>query len=66
MTKVILQVYPTVGDTTEMARRRPIGRDSDAYHKLLASLIELVHAADSLGYWGITHVEHHAHSEGLE
>jgi hypothetical protein len=21
---------------------------------------------DSLGYWGITHVEHHAHSEGLE
>ena len=66
MTKVILQVYPTVGDTTEMARRRPIGRDSDAYQAMLASLVELVQAADTLGYWGITHVEHHAHSEGLE
>jgi alkanesulfonate monooxygenase SsuD/methylene tetrahydromethanopterin reductase-like flavin-dependent oxidoreductase (luciferase family) len=33
---------------------------------MLASLVELVQAADSLGYWGITHVEHHAHSEGLE
>jgi alkanesulfonate monooxygenase SsuD/methylene tetrahydromethanopterin reductase-like flavin-dependent oxidoreductase (luciferase family) len=65
-TKVILQVYPTVGDTTEMARRRPIGRDSDAYQAMLASLVELVQAADTLGYWGITHVEHHAHSEGLE
>ena len=49
-----------------MARLRPIGRDSDAYQNMLASLVELVQAADSLGYWGITHVEHHAHSEGLE
>jgi alkanesulfonate monooxygenase SsuD/methylene tetrahydromethanopterin reductase-like flavin-dependent oxidoreductase (luciferase family) len=49
-----------------MARRRPIGRDSDAYQAMLASLVELVQAADTLGYWGITHVEHHAHSEGLE
>ena len=23
-------------------------------------------AADDLGYWGITHVEHHAHTEGME
>ena len=66
MTKVILQVYPTLGDTTEMARRRPIGRNNEAYQNMLVSLVELVQAADRLGYWGITHVEHHAHSEGLE
>jgi alkanesulfonate monooxygenase SsuD/methylene tetrahydromethanopterin reductase-like flavin-dependent oxidoreductase (luciferase family) len=66
MTKVILQVYPTLGDTTEMARRRPIGRNNEAYQNMLASLVDLVQAADRLGYWGITHVEHHAHSEGLE
>lgn len=66
MPKVILQVYPSMGDIDEMARRRPIGRDSEKYQQLLASLVELVQAADELGYWGITHVEHHFHSEGLE
>ena len=54
MTKVILQVYPTLGDTTEMARRRPIGRNNEAYQNMLVSLVELVQAADRLGYWGIT------------
>ena len=29
-------------------------------------LVECSKAADDLGYWGITHVEHHAHSEGME
>jgi hypothetical protein len=40
MTKVILQVYPTLGDTTEMARRRPIGRNNEAYQNMLESLVE--------------------------
>jgi alkanesulfonate monooxygenase SsuD/methylene tetrahydromethanopterin reductase-like flavin-dependent oxidoreductase (luciferase family) len=66
MTKVILQVYPTAGNLEEMQAKRPIGRDADAYHTMLESLVELVQAADELGYWGITHVEHHFHSEGLE
>lgn len=66
MPKVILQVYPTMGDTEEMTKRRPIGRDPEAYQNMLESLVELVKAADDLGYWGITHVEHHFHSEGLE
>ncbi|MBM9466552.1 LLM class flavin-dependent oxidoreductase [Nakamurella leprariae] len=66
MTDVILQVYPTVGDTDAMARLRPIGRDVAAYTQMLEGLVELVQAADELGYWGITHVEHHLHSEGLE
>jgi alkanesulfonate monooxygenase SsuD/methylene tetrahydromethanopterin reductase-like flavin-dependent oxidoreductase (luciferase family) len=66
MTKVILQVYPTMGDVEEMKKRQPIGRDSEAYQNMLSGLIDLVKAADELGYWGITHVEHHFHSEGLE
>ncbi|MGY1662255.1 LLM class flavin-dependent oxidoreductase [Geodermatophilus sp. SYSU D00705] len=66
MPDVILQVYPTLGDEQEMAARRPIGRDNDAYQRMLESLVELVKAADDLGYWGITHVEHHMHSEGME
>ena len=66
MTKVILQVYPTAGNVEQMAALRPIGRDAGAYQAMLESLVELVQAADALGYWGITHVEHHGHSEGLE
>ncbi|WP_174732037.1 LLM class flavin-dependent oxidoreductase [Mesobacillus harenae] len=66
MTKVILQVYPSMGGVEEMKRLRPIGRNSDAYQNTLSGLVELVKAADELGYWGITHVEHHFHSEGLE
>lgn len=66
MTKVILQVYPTLGDTDEMRRLRPIGRDNSAYQRMLESLVELAKAADDLGYWGMAHVEHHLHSEGME
>jgi alkanesulfonate monooxygenase SsuD/methylene tetrahydromethanopterin reductase-like flavin-dependent oxidoreductase (luciferase family) len=66
MTKVILQVYPSLGDTDAMAARRPIGRDNEAVQAMLDGLIEVAQAADDLGYWAITHVEHHFHSEGLE
>jgi alkanesulfonate monooxygenase SsuD/methylene tetrahydromethanopterin reductase-like flavin-dependent oxidoreductase (luciferase family) len=64
--KVILQVYPTLGPPEEMERRRPIGRDNDAYQACLDSLVELAKAADELGYWGLAHTEHHLHSEGME
>jgi alkanesulfonate monooxygenase SsuD/methylene tetrahydromethanopterin reductase-like flavin-dependent oxidoreductase (luciferase family) len=66
MTDVILQVYPTMGDTDDMERLRPIGRNVEAYTRMLEGLVELAKAADELGYWGLTHVEHHLHSEGLE
>jgi alkanesulfonate monooxygenase SsuD/methylene tetrahydromethanopterin reductase-like flavin-dependent oxidoreductase (luciferase family) len=66
MPKVILQVYPSLGDADAMAKRRPIGRDNEAVQEMLAGLIEVARAADELGYWAITHVEHHFHSEGLE
>lgn len=55
MPEVILQVYPALGDEEEMQRRRPIGRDNEAYQNMLDGLIELCQAADDLGYWGITH-----------
>lgn len=66
MTKVILQVYPTLGAEDKMKELRPIGRNNQAYQDMLESLVELVQHADELGYWGITHVEHHMHSEGME
>ena len=66
MTKVILQVYPALGAQDKMEAMRPIGRNNDAYQDMLAGLIDVSKAADDLGYWGITHVEHHAHTEGME
>lgn len=64
--KVILQVYPTVGSMEEAERYRPIGRNNEMYQRMLADLSRMVRLADELGVWGITHVEHHFHSEGLE
>lgn len=66
MTEVILQVYPALGDEAAMEQHRPIGRDIGAYQRMLAGLVEMCKAADDLGYWGITHVEHHMHTEGME
>lgn len=66
MPEVILQVYPALGAEAEMAASRPIGRNNDAYQSMLEGMIELCQRADELGYWGITHVEHHMHSEGME
>jgi alkanesulfonate monooxygenase SsuD/methylene tetrahydromethanopterin reductase-like flavin-dependent oxidoreductase (luciferase family) len=66
MTKVILQVYPSLGAEDKMKAMRPIGRNNEAYQQMLRCLIEVSRAADDLGYWGITHVEHHGHTEGME
>ena len=66
MPKVILQVYPSLGAEDKMRQLRPIGRHNGAYQDMLKGLIEVSKAADDLGYWGITHVEHHGHSEGME
>ena len=49
MPKVILQVYPTLGPPEEMERRRPIGRDNEAYQDMLDGLVVLAKAADDLG-----------------
>jgi alkanesulfonate monooxygenase SsuD/methylene tetrahydromethanopterin reductase-like flavin-dependent oxidoreductase (luciferase family) len=65
-TRVIVQVHPSVGDAEARVRRRPIGRDNDAFQEMLASLMRLAKVLDDLGYWGLSHTEHHFHSEGLE
>ena len=66
MTKVIIQTYPTVGNLEEMAKYRPIGRNTEMFQRLLEEMRALAVAADDLGYWGISHTEHHFHSEGVE
>jgi alkanesulfonate monooxygenase SsuD/methylene tetrahydromethanopterin reductase-like flavin-dependent oxidoreductase (luciferase family) len=66
MTKIILQVYPSLGAEDKMKELRPIGRSNQAWQDMLAGLVDVCRAADDLGYWGITHVEHHGHSEGME
>lgn len=66
MPKVIVQIYPSLGGPEEMTRHRPIGRNPDVFHRVMHELRELAIAMDELGYWGLSHVEHHFHSEGLE
>jgi alkanesulfonate monooxygenase SsuD/methylene tetrahydromethanopterin reductase-like flavin-dependent oxidoreductase (luciferase family) len=65
-TKVIIQVHPSIGDPSRHPERRPIGRDNELYQQMLASLERLALALDDMGYWGLSHTEHHFHSEGLE
>lgn len=66
--KVILQLYPMIpADSREdRERKRPIGRDSALYHRVLHEWMDIVKAADEMGVWGISTIEHHLHSEGYE
>lgn len=66
MPKVIVQIYPSLGGHEAMAAHRPIGRDPDVFHTVMQGLREIARAMDELGYWGLSHVEHHFHSEGME
>ncbi len=66
--KVIVQLYPVLParDRAERERRRPLGRDSELYHRVLHDSLSLVKAIDQMGVWGISTIEHHLHSEGYE
>ncbi|MPZ23035.1 MAG: LLM class flavin-dependent oxidoreductase [Dehalococcoidia bacterium] len=66
--KVIIQMYPVMParDEHERETRRPLGRDRDLYYDVIHGMTDVVKAADELGYWGFTTVEHHFHSEGYE
>jgi alkanesulfonate monooxygenase SsuD/methylene tetrahydromethanopterin reductase-like flavin-dependent oxidoreductase (luciferase family) len=66
MPKVIVQIYPSLGDRRAMEAHRPIGRDAAVFHDVMHGLREIAQAMDELGYWGLSHVEHHFHSEGME
>jgi alkanesulfonate monooxygenase SsuD/methylene tetrahydromethanopterin reductase-like flavin-dependent oxidoreductase (luciferase family) len=66
--KVIVQLYPMIpaADEEDRKRRRPMGRDRDLYHQALHDWIDIIRAAEELGVWGASTIEHHLHSEGYE
>jgi alkanesulfonate monooxygenase SsuD/methylene tetrahydromethanopterin reductase-like flavin-dependent oxidoreductase (luciferase family) len=66
--KVIIQVYPMLPSDGEQGRKanRPIGRDSELYHKVIHDYTEVLAEAEELGVWGACSIEHHLHSEGYE
>ncbi|MDA0785584.1 MAG: LLM class flavin-dependent oxidoreductase [Proteobacteria bacterium] len=66
--KVIVQLYPMIPTDGEEDRkaRAPVGADSDAYYKAVHEWTDIVKAADEMGIWGMSTIEHHLHSEGYE
>ena len=66
--KVIVQMYPVLPAENEADRaaKRPIGRDRDLYNRVLHDSIDIVKAADQMGAWAVSTIEHHLHSEGYE
>jgi alkanesulfonate monooxygenase SsuD/methylene tetrahydromethanopterin reductase-like flavin-dependent oxidoreductase (luciferase family) len=65
--KPIIQLYPVVpANGSERETMRPIGRNSERYQKIIRDWAMLAQAADQLGYWGFSTIEHHFHSEGYE
>lgn len=68
MVKVILQLYPVIpaANEEERAALRPIGRHAERYQNALLGWHDIIRAADELGLWGVSTIEHHFHSEGYE
>ena len=66
--KVIVQLYPMLPTESreEREQKRPLARDKDLYHHVLHEWVDIVKAADEMGVWGISTIEHHLHSEGYE
>jgi alkanesulfonate monooxygenase SsuD/methylene tetrahydromethanopterin reductase-like flavin-dependent oxidoreductase (luciferase family) len=66
--KVIVNMYPVLPavDEADRAAKRPIGRNSEIYNTVLHEMVDIVKAADELGVWGVSTIEHHLHSEGYE
>ena len=66
--KVIVQLYPMLPaeDEFDRARKRPLGRNRELYNRVLHDWMDIVNAAEELGVWGASSIEHHLHSEGYE
>ncbi len=66
--KVILQLYPMFPSDgfDDRARKRPLGADRDLYHRIVHEWTDIVLAAEKMGVWGASTIEHHFHSEGYE
>ena len=67
MVNVILQLYPQIPATREeRVAQRPMGRNAERYQELIRDFPKIITAADELGLWGVSSIEHHFHSEGYE
>lgn len=67
MVNVILQLYPQLPATREeRVAKAPLGRDADLYQQAVRDMTDIVLAAEELGLWGVSGIEHHFHSEGYE
>lgn len=66
--KTMIQMVPSmpVGSNEERKALRPIGRNVERYAEMIDDLVDIVKTADDLGYWGMSFIEHHFHSEGFE
>jgi len=66
--KVILQLYPMFpADGFEGRKKvRPLGADRDLYQRIVHEWTDVVLAAEKMGVWGASTIEHHFHSEGYE
>jgi len=63
-----VNLYPVLPAKNEMDRaaRRPLGRDAGLTHRIIHEMTEVAQAADQLGAWVVSTIEHHLHSEGYE
>lgn len=68
MVKVILNLFPVLHAESpeERIAMRPLGRNADRYHEALHGWTDIIKAADEMGVWGASTIEHHFHSEGYE
>lgn len=66
--KVILQLYPMFPSDgfDDRKSKRPLGADRDLYHRIVHEWTDIVLAAEKMGVWGASTIEHHFHSEGYE
>jgi alkanesulfonate monooxygenase SsuD/methylene tetrahydromethanopterin reductase-like flavin-dependent oxidoreductase (luciferase family) len=66
--KVIVNLYPVLPSDGEEGRKRtrPLGRNRELYQKVVHEWLEILKAADEMGVWGCSTIEHHLHSEGYE
>lgn len=53
-------------DEENAKARRPIGRDTESYQRLLHEVREIAVHADQIGFDALMMTEHHFHSEGFE
>ena len=66
--KVILQLYPMFPSDgfEDRIAKRPLGLDRDMYQRIVHEWTDIVLAAERMGVWGASTIEHHFHSEGYE